>query len=262
MHIFSPIFSITVTVISMIIGVSTFNLRNILGHDPTFLELSNFILVEQFSYYSMFYVHYRLFNIFLRCSFLDCNFFYVGITMYLILTVLFPKVINSVLKWGKFSIKFESHMLVCFPNLISSYYKNCNSITEFHYYRKIQLIHSLFMSFSAILLFILREYIFSKFIRQCNHYLKEMLNVHYCIYTILAISSIIFIIEIVYLHSGNSFLDFAFKKACKESSASVLSEDNVFNTWHQDSKRKDSKHLCTLDIKNIKKYRRNRRYSF
>ena len=66
-----------------------------------------------------------------------------------------------------------------------------------------------------------------------------MLSVHYCIYTILGISSFIFIIEIVYIHSGISFLDFAFKKACKESSASDLSEVNMFNTWHQDSKRKE-----------------------
>ena len=259
LNIFSPIFSITVTAISMIVGVSTFNLRNILGHDPTFLELSNFILVEQFSYYSMFYVHYRLFSIFLRCSFLDCDFFYVSITMYLILTVFFPKVINSVLKWRKFSIKFESHMLVCFPNLISSYYKNCNSITEFHYYRKIQLIHSLFMSFSAIILFKMREYIFPKFMNRCNRFLDIMLNVHCVVYTILAISSLIFIIEIVCIHFGISFLDFAFKKECKKGSESDLSEFQEIYTRHRDFRRKDSTHLCTLDIKNRRKYRR---YSF
>ena len=120
LNIFSPIFSITVTVFSVIIGVSTFNLRNILGHDPTVLELSNFILVEQFSYYSMFYVHYRLFSIFLRCSLLDSNIFYAGITFYLILIMLLPKVINSVFRMCKFSIKFVCQNLGQFSLRVSS----------------------------------------------------------------------------------------------------------------------------------------------
>ena len=118
MEIFLPILSIAVSVISILVGVSNFNLRNILGHDPAFSELSNFILVEQFSYYSIFYVHYKLFNIFIRYSFININFFYVGITKYLISTISFPELINSVSRICKLSIKFDSHMLVFFPNLM------------------------------------------------------------------------------------------------------------------------------------------------
>ena len=94
---------------------------------------------------------------------------------------------------------------------------------------------------------------------RCNRFLDIMLNVHCVVYTILAISSLIFIIEIVCIHFGISFLDFAFKKECKKGSESDLSEFQEIYTRHRDFRRKDSTHLCTLDIKNRRKYRR---YSF
>ena len=41
-----PILSITVTGISVAFGLANYNLRNIMGNDPTFKDLIKFMLIE------------------------------------------------------------------------------------------------------------------------------------------------------------------------------------------------------------------------
>ena len=246
MDLIIPILSIAVSGISVVVGVSNFNLRNILGKDPTFFDLFRFFLSEQFSYYPMFFFLIFLFNIFIRYLFLNKNTFYIGISIYLFISIFVPKLLNMICK---FPIKFESHMLICFPNYISSCYRNCNKISEYQSYRQIQLIHSLIMSAAAIYLNKKKINIFRKFMMICTDPkdLKLFFNVKYVIDAVLGFSSLLFIVEIICIEFGVSFIDFAFKKASEDSSSSVSSEVNL------DCKRKDAKHMCTLDIKIIKK---------
>ena len=221
-----PILSIAVSGISFNVGLANFNLRNILHRDPTFLELLKFMLIEQITYNSTFLVHFRLFGIFIKFAFLYSMAFYGGITIYILSSLILPKIINSLFKIFKFSIQFEPHMILFFPNLISSCYKNCQHISEYHFYRKCQLIYSLLMSMIAIILFRMRSVIFSKFMLICTNQKDHeiMFKLHYFLYALVSISALFFIIEIVCIHFGISFLDWAFKKACFESSYSDLHE--------------------------------------
>ena len=254
MDLIIPILSIAVSGISVVVGVSNFNLRNILGKDPTFFDLFRFFFSEQFSYYPMFFFLIFLFNIFIRYLFLNKNTFYIGISIYLFISIFVPKLLNMICK---FPIKFESHMLICFPNYISSCYRNCNKISEYQSYRQIQLIHSLIMSATAVYLN-QRTIFFPKLMMSCTNQkdLEKMYIVKNCINTVLGVSSLLFIVEIIFIEFGYSFLDFAFKKASEENSSSYLCKVSDFNT-DKDCKREDLKHLCTLNIKIIKKYRRN-----
>ncbi len=249
MDYFIPIISISACVISLATGLSTFNLRNILGCDPTFLDLFRFMLSEQFCFVPMFFFHERLFLIFIRCSLLNRYIFYIGFSIYLFLIIFLPKLFNIIFK---FPIKFESHMLICFPNYISSCYRKCNKISEYQSYRQIQLIHSLIMSALAIFLN-QRTTFFPKLTMSCTNpkELVSMFRGKYVTNAVLGFSSLLFIVEIICIEFGFSFLDFAFKKACEESSSSVLSEVTV-------ASRKDAKHLCTLDIKSIKRSKKDK----
>ena len=244
MDYFIKILSISVCVISLAAGLSTYNLRNILGCDPTFSDLFRFMLSEQFCFFSMFLFHERIFLIFIRCSLLNKYIFYIGVSIYLFFIIFLPKLLNITFK---FPIKFESHMLICFPNFISSCYRKCNKISEYQSYRQIQLIHSLIMSAFAICLN-QRMTLLPKLMMICTEQkdLELMFQAKYIINAVLGFSSLLFIVEIICIEFGFSFLDFAFKKACEESSSSVLSEVNV-------ASRKDAKHLCTLDIKTMKR---------
>ena len=245
MDLIIPILSIAVSGISVVVGVSNFNLRNILGKDPTFFDLFRFFLSEQFSYYPMFFFLIFLFNIFIRYLFLNKNTFYIGISIYLFISIFVPKLLNMICK---FPIKFESHMLICFPNFISSCYRKCNKISEYQSYRQIQVIHSLIMSAVAICLN-QRMTLLPKLMMICTEQkdLELMFQAKYIINAVLGFSSLLFIVEIICIEFGVSFIDFAFKKASEDSSSSVSSEVNL------DCKRKDAKHMCTLDIKIIKK---------
>ena len=145
---------------------------------------------------------------------------------YLFLIIFLPKLLNITFK---FPIKFESHMLICFPNFISSCYIKCNKISEYQSYRQIQLIHSLIISAAAIYLNKKKINIFRKFMMICTDPkdLELMFQAKYVINAVLGFSSLLFIVEIICIEFGFSFLDFAFKKGCEESSSSVLSEVNV-----------------------------------
>ena len=252
-----PILSITVTGISVAFGLANYNLRNIMGNDPTFKDLIKFMLIELFSFSATFLVHQRILLDFLRSSFLNKYIFYIGISIYFFLSIFLPILLNRVLMVCKFPVKLESHMLIYFPNLISSCYRRSNKISEYQYYRQIQLIHSLIMSATAVYLN-QRTIFFPKLMMSCTNQkdLEKMYIVKYCINTVLGVSSLLFIVEIIFIEFGYSFLDFAFKKASEENSSSYLCKVSDFNT-DKDCKREDLKHLCTLNIKIIKKYRRN-----
>ena len=114
-----PIISIAITDLSLGYGLNTYHLRNLLRRDPTFWKLLKFIVIEQFYTYSIFQLQSRLLSFFLKLSWIYNGVFYAGIVLYLLLSLVLPKIINSIFKRIKFQFKFEFHMLIFFPKKAS-----------------------------------------------------------------------------------------------------------------------------------------------
>ena len=219
-----PIISIAVTALSIEFGLYTYNLRNLLRRDPNFWELFKYLVIEEFYGYSIFLVQSRLLAYFLKFSFIYNGVFYAGIVLYLLLSVVLPRIIDRIFKRIKFQFKFEFHMLIFLPNFISNCYKKCNVLSDFHFYRKLQLVHGIAMAIIAITLFRTRTYIFSRLTVQCttSTQLKMLYNSEYAVLTLLGVNILMFIIEIVrIIYCGKSFLDWAYKEVCSEKSNAI-----------------------------------------
>ena len=235
-----PNISIAVTALSLQFGLNTYNLRNVLRRDPNFWELLKFIVIEQFFFYTMFQLQSRLLSFFLKLSWIYNGVFYAGIVLYLLLSLVLPKIINSIFKRIKFQFKFEFHMLIFFPNFISNCYKKCNDLSDFHFYRKMQLVHGIAMAIITITLFKTKTLIFSWLTVHCTS--SVQLEIFYCppeyaILTALVVAILLFLIEIVcIIYCGKSFLDWAYKEVCSEKSNSIQTSQTYDGDYCKDNK--------------------------
>ena len=212
-----PIFGMAVTVVSLLYGVSTFNLKNILNREPLILELCKFMFIELFFSYPIFFVQVRLFYCFIVLSYIYFQAFYGIITLYLVLIITIPKGLNILLRKMKFPADTEPYMLKFFPIYISSCYRKCESLSQFHFYRRLHLVINILTVMTAVGFYRARNIWFGfRTEYSTAEALETMQILEYYILMALAISAILSIIELLCINNGNSFLDWAFEKAMKE----------------------------------------------
>ncbi len=239
-----PVISIAVTGLSLYFGLATYNLRNVLRRDPGFCEFLKYIAIQQFGGYSMFLISSRLLLNFLKISFLYHGVFYIGIALYLLCILFLTEIINCVFKRIKFQTSFEFHMLIFFPNFTSTCYKKCNILSEFHFYRKLELVYGLVMSIIALTLFRTRTYIFKHYFTiQClsSEKLEIMHIAGWCSSTALGIAILLIITEILCIvYFGISFLDWAFIEVCSDNETPEANDDCKDTNFNRADKRRNT----------------------
>ena len=138
----------------------------------------------------------------------------------LIITI--PKGLNILLRKMKFPADTEPYMLKFFPIYISSCYRKCESLSQFHFYRRLHLVINILTVMTAVGFYRARNVWFGfRTEYSTAEALETMQILEYYILMALAISAILSIIELLCINNGNSFLDWAFEKAMKERTAEM-----------------------------------------